>query len=72
VSGTELMIIAILRAMGGSYLWRDSKMEQAAARTASTGTANSAQISTTAAPAPPAASIAVLAFSDLSPEGNQA
>ena len=58
--------------MGGSYLWRDSKMEQAAARTASTGTANSAQISTTAAPAPPAASIAVLAFSDLSPEGNQA
>jgi hypothetical protein len=26
VSGTELMIIAILLAMGGTYLWRDSKV----------------------------------------------
>jgi hypothetical protein len=29
VSGTELMIIAILLAMGGTFLWRDSKMEHA-------------------------------------------
>src|ERR1700691_3045188 len=29
VSGTELMIIAILLAIGGTFLWRDSKIEHA-------------------------------------------
>ena len=70
------MIIAILLAMGGTYLWRDSKVEHAAKRTASAVGERRAEIGAqqlaTAAPAPPAASIAVLAFSDLSPEGNQA
>jgi adenylate cyclase len=73
VSGTELMIIAILLAIGGTYLWRDSKMEHAAESAAGEQrTEISAQKPTSAAPAPPAASIAVLAFSDLSAEGNQA
>jgi TolB-like protein/Tfp pilus assembly protein PilF len=75
VSGTELMIIAILLAMGGTFLWRDSKTEHAAESAASAtgehGSETGAQKLTTAAPAPPAASIAVLAFSDLSAEGNQ-
>jgi TolB-like protein/Tfp pilus assembly protein PilF len=76
VSGTELMIIAILLAMGGTYLWRDSKIEHADQSAASAvgerGAQVGAQQAATAASAPPAASIAVLAFSDLSPEGNQA
>jgi adenylate cyclase len=75
VSGTELMIIAILLAIGGTFLWRDSKTERAAEGAASAvgehGTESAAQKLTTPAPAPPAASIAVLAFSDLSAEGNQ-
>ena len=75
VSGTELMIIAILLAMGGTFLWRDSKTEHGAAGAAGTagerGTETGPQKLTTTAPAPPAESIAVLAFSDLSAEGNQ-
>jgi adenylate cyclase len=68
VSGTELMIIAILLAIGGTFLWRDSRTEHA---TESASSAVGVQKSGDAAPAPPAASIAVLAFSDLSAEGNQ-
>jgi len=75
VSGMELMIIAVLLAIGGTFLWRDSKTEHAAEGAASAagkrGTESGAQKVATAAPAPPAASIAVLAFSDLSAEGNQ-
>jgi adenylate cyclase len=71
VSGTELMIIALLLAVGGTFLWRDSKTEHAAEGTATTASATGIQKSTMEAPAPPAASIAVLAFSDLSAEGNQ-
>jgi adenylate cyclase len=75
VSGTELMIIAGLLAIGGTLLWRDSKTDHAAKRAASAtgehGAETPAQKLATAAPAPPAASIAVLAFSDLSAEGNQ-
>ena len=75
VSGAELMIITILLAIGGTVLWRDSSTEHAVE-----GAANAvgehvsqmgAQKLATAAPAPPAASVAVLAFSDLSAEGNQ-
>jgi adenylate cyclase len=75
VSGTELMIIAILFALGGAFLWRDSRTEHVTENPSnalgepSTGTGT--QKSTVAAPLPPAASIAVLAFSDLSAEGNQ-
>jgi TolB-like protein len=75
VSGTELMIIAILLAMGGTFLWRDSRTEhpaESAPRAAGEkSTETGVQKSTTATPAPPAASIAVLAFTDLSAEGNQ-
>jgi hypothetical protein len=70
VSGTELMIIAVLLAIGGTLLWRDSKTDHAAQRAASAtgehGAETPAKKLATAAPAPPAASIAVLAFSDLS------
>src|SRR5450755_1063341 len=75
VSGTELMIIAILLALGGAFLWRDSKTEHAGGTeggaAAERGAGAGTEKSTTVAPAPPAASIAVLAFSDLSAEGNQ-
>lgn len=76
VSGTELMIIAILLALGGTYLWRDSKVEHAAGSASSAlgerGEEIGAQQPAKAASALPAASIAVLAFSDLSPDANQA
>ena len=73
VSGTELMIIAILLAMSGTYLWRDSKVEHAAERSASAIGEHGEQIGAQQpATAAPPASIAVLAFSDLSPDGNQA
>ena len=69
------MIIAILLALGGTFLWRDTKTEHAAESAANAigqhGTETGAPNIATAAPAPPAASIAVLAFSDLSAEGNQ-
>ncbi|HEX2788853.1 MAG TPA: hypothetical protein VHN17_00335 [Steroidobacteraceae bacterium] len=75
VSGTELMIIAILLAMGGTYLWRDSRMEHAAHSAAGAAGEGGMELGAakpaTAVP-PAAASIAVLAFSDLSAEGNQA
>lgn len=75
VSGTELMIIAILLALGGAFLWRDSKTEHAAGTeggaAAERGAGAGTEKSTTVAPVPPAASVAVLAFSDLSAEGNQ-
>jgi adenylate cyclase len=75
VSGTELMIIAILLAIGGAFLWRDSKTEHAVEGAASAasehGTESGAQKLATAVPPAPASSIAVLAFSDLSAEGNQ-
>src|SRR5262249_26512925 len=64
VSGTELMIIAILLARGGTFLWRDSRIEHAAGSAAGGagehGWETGAQRSR-GAPAPPAASIAVLA-----------
>jgi TolB-like protein len=75
VSGTELMIIAILLAIGGTFLWRDSKIEHATEREADArehGQDSDAQKLVTAAPVQPSASIAVLPFSDLSEEGNQA
>ncbi len=64
VSATEVMVIALLLAVGGALVWRDQTRhagEGAAGASAEEGAA-----------APPAASIAVLPFADLSPEGNQA
>ncbi|MET0216659.1 MAG: hypothetical protein ABW205_01850, partial [Burkholderiales bacterium] len=72
VSGTEVMIIALLLAVGGAVLWRDNSTEH----DAEVSGANSAVkegsngVATQTAP-PPAASIAVLPFADLSAEKDQ-
>ena len=75
VSGAELMIITILLAIGGAVLWRDSSTEHAVEGAANAvdehGSQTGAQKLDPVAPAPPTASIAVLAFSDLSAEGDQ-
>jgi TolB-like protein/Tfp pilus assembly protein PilF len=76
VSGAELMIITILLAIGGALLWRDSSTEHAVEGAANAvgehGSQTGAQKTAPVESAPPATSIAVLAFSDLSAEGNQA
>ena len=64
VSATEVMIIALLLAAGGTLVWRDTATHRAAASAGAGGEG-------AAAAAPAAASIAVLPFADLSPEGNQ-
>ena len=72
VSGTEVMIIALLLAVGGAVLWRDNSTEH----DVEVSGANSAvkegsnAVSTPIDP-PPAASIAVLPFADLSAEKDQ-
>jgi len=71
VSGTELMIIAILLAMGGTFLWRDSRTEHAAENAVSAAGEHGSETGSQRSTVAPAASIAVLAFSDLSAEGNQ-
>ena len=70
VSGTELMIIAILLALGGTLLWRDSRTPHEL-EDAAVGNRHAGPVAEAPQPAP-VASIAVLAFSDLSAEGNQA
>ena len=71
VSATELMIIALLLGIGGALLWRDSNSEHPPER-ASVAPASEPIASGNAAPRPaPAASIAVLAFADMSAEGDQ-
>lgn len=64
-SATEVMIIAILLALGGAFIWRDSQTHHAA------GSADEGALAAAPAAVAPAASIAVLPFSDLSPERNQ-
>ena len=64
VSATEVMIIAILLAVGGALVWRDQTQHAAAG--AAGDTADEAPTGT-----PAAASIAVLPFADLSADGNQ-
>jgi adenylate cyclase len=66
VSGTEIMIIAILLALGGAFIWRDSQTRHAEA-----GAAAGAPAAEQAGAAPAAASIAVLPFADLSAHGDQ-
>jgi TolB-like protein/tetratricopeptide (TPR) repeat protein len=71
--------IMVLLVLGVAYLLVDklwlskhvAAVESAASVAGEHGTESGAQTLTTVAPAPPAASIAVLAFSDLSAEGNQ-
>jgi adenylate cyclase len=79
-SGTEIMIIAVLVAIGGAFLWRDSTQdhggEPAAASTLSAAVSVpspvAADVPTSQPPLPPDhKSIAVLPFTDMSPEHNQ-
>ena len=58
-SGTELMIIAILLALGGTFLWQDSR------------TGNGDQRAAATAPAIADKSIAVLPFADMSEKKDQ-
>jgi TolB-like protein len=66
MSATEIMVIAILLALGGALIWRDT-----ATRHAQEG-AHAAAGTGSQGVAAPAASIAVLPFADLSPAGDQA
>ena len=67
-NATEVMIVALLLAVGGTLVWRDTSTRHAAhADEAAVEEGGGAA----AAAAAPAASIAVLPFTDLSPEGNQ-
>jgi TolB-like protein len=72
VSGTEVMIIALLLAVGGAVVWRDRSTEHAADgfATSSAAKEGSSAAATPTGP-PPAASIAVLPFTDLSAEKDQ-
>ena len=71
VSATEVMIIALLLGIGGALLWRDRNSEHPTER-ASVAPASEPIASSNAPPRPaPAASIAVLAFADMSAEGDQ-
>ena len=75
-SGTEIMIIAILLAIGGAFLWRDSTQdhsgEPAAAATPEAVSAPSPLAASVPVALPPDhKSIAVLPFTDMSPEQNR-
>ena len=68
VSATEVMIIAILLALGGTLVWRDQTGHPALAGSDS---ADEGAAGATEPRAAPAASIAVLPFADLSPARDQ-
>ena len=65
VTGTELLIVASLLALGGAYIWRAQS-----ARATQMPAIDSA-VATTSHAAPAEASIAVLAFADMSPGKDQ-
>lgn len=74
-SGTEIMVIAILLAIGGAFLWRDSTQDHGEPAAAATPAAVVSAPSPLAASVPVAVppdpkSIAVLPFTDMSPEQN--
>ena len=71
VSGTEVMIIAILLALGGAFLWRDSTDHQEAAEPAAVATPAPVAALQNVPVAPNDKSIAVLPFTDMSAEKNQ-
>ena len=72
VSGTEVMIIALLFAVGGVFLWRDRPTEHDADESSANSPAKNGSNCCRDAGCPaPAASIAVLPFADLSPERDQ-
>ena len=64
VSGTEFMIIAILLALGGAFLWRDSTTEHE--KTAKSAAVESSSTATPSAAADARPSIAVLPFENRS------
>lgn len=68
VSATEVMIVALLVALGGALVWRDTTTRHAAEQAGSAGPGTEATADTASVPA---ASIAVLPFTDLSPGGDQ-
>ena len=68
-NATEVMIIALLLAVGGTLVWRDTATRHAAAAADAQAGGEGGGAGTAGTPA--AASIAVLPFTDLSPEGNQ-
>jgi TolB-like protein/Tfp pilus assembly protein PilF len=74
VTASEFMIIALLLALGAAFLWRDT---QSNAHDGNAGTNQGSDVAatdsatTSPAPSPSPSSIAVLAFTDLSAEGNQ-
>ncbi|MGH8092306.1 MAG: tetratricopeptide repeat protein [Chthoniobacterales bacterium] len=76
VTGTELLILALLLAIGGGFLWRFASIsrEPAAAPTAAAPSANVAATPASSPPpvAIPAKSIAVLPFENLSAEKENA
>ncbi len=69
VSGTELMIIAILLALGGTFLWRDSRTEHGDEPAATVAPAQ--PVSAPATPAISDKSVAVLPFVDMSEKKDQ-
>ncbi len=69
VSGTECMIIAMLLALGGAFLWRDSADHEQAAQRAAVKTVSTAAPSAAADTRP---SIAVLPFENRSREADDA
>jgi TolB-like protein/tetratricopeptide (TPR) repeat protein len=71
VSGTECMIIAILLALGGAFLWRDSTDHEQAAESASAAKPALATALPVAPVAPDDKSIAVLPFVNMSPDKEQ-
>ena len=71
VSGTEVMIIALLLAVGGAVLWRDNSTEHDAEVSGANSAKEGSNAVATQTGPPPAASIAVLPFADLSAEKDQ-
>jgi TolB-like protein/Tfp pilus assembly protein PilF len=69
VSGTELLILALLLTIGGAVIWRLAPT--AAELSASTAQAATAQSTPSSSAAAEGRSIAVLAFTDLSPAHDQ-
>jgi len=74
VSGSELILIALLLAIGGSLMWlyrRPADESAASARISKVTTPTAPHVSTPAAFAPPARSIAVLPFVNMSGDAKQ-
>src|SRR5690348_2961880 len=72
VSGAELLLIALVLAIGGGLLWRFERAPNALAVAARTRSPDAAQLSTLPIVAIPAKSIAVLPFENLSEDKGNA